>query len=151
MLDYTEERENTRANLLLHVLANTGIRSGELQHITIEAVNAGFAEFLHYKKVRKVLLPDGLSKMLREYANNQGILTGPIFITKLGNPINQRSLGTDLKKIASKVGINKEKINPTAFRILFANTYYEKYGNLSDLTDLLGVKDLNMAILYIKD
>jgi|GEM_PF-2396681 len=150
MLKYTEETKNFRVNLLLRVLAITGIRSGEIQYITVEAVNAGFSGFIHYKKPRNVLLPNSLCKHLTDYAKSQGITTGPIFITKQGNPMHQRNIGTDLKRIAVKVDIPKDKINPTAFRILFANTYYEKYGDLSGLTDLLGVKDLNMTVLYVK-
>jgi len=151
MLEYTKETENIRANLLIRVLAVTGIRSGEIQYITAETVSAGFAEFHHCKSPRKVLLPKSLCKLLLEYATTEGIVSGPVFITKNGNPIHQRNIGTDLKKIAAKVGVSKNKINATAFRLLFANTYYEKYGDVSGLTDLLGVKDFNMAVLYIKE
>jgi len=151
MLDYTKETENMRMNLLLRVLATTGIRSGEIHHITAEAVRAGVSEFVHHKKPRKVLLPDGLCKLLGDYVNSQKIISGPVFLTQKGNPIHQRNIGTELKKIAAKVGIPKEKISPTALRILFANTYYKKYGDLSGLTDLLGVKDLNMTVLYVKE
>jgi len=150
MLDYTEETKNIRMNLLLRVLAITGIRSGELHHITVEAVDAGGVEFVHHKKPRKVILPASLCTLLCDYIDSKKILAGPIFITQKGNPIHQRNVGTELKKIAAMAGISKDKINPTAFRILFANTYYKKYGDLSGLTDLLGVKDLNMAVLYIK-
>jgi len=151
MLEYTEETENIRMNLLLRLLAITGIRSGELHYITVEAVDVGVSEFTHHKKPRKVLLPNSLCKLLKDYVNANKILSGPIFLTQTGNPIHQRNVGTELKKIASMVDIPKDKINPTAFRILFANTYYKKYGDLSGLTDLLGVKNLNMAVLYIKE
>jgi len=151
MLEYTEKKGKVKMNLLLRVLAITGIRSGEIQHITVEAVDAGYAEFIHHKKNRKVLLPENLRKRLKDYADAQDITFGPIFISRNGNPIHQRGIGTELKTIAEKVGIPKNKINPTAFRILFANTYYEKYGDLSGLTDLLGVKDMNMSVLYIKE
>ena len=151
MLAYTKETDNARMNLLLRVLAVTGIRSGEIQHITAEAVNAGFSEFIHHKNPRKVLLPEGLRRILKEYADSQGITAGPVFITRNGNPVHQRGIGAELKKIAENAGIPKDKINPTAFRILFANTYYEKYGDLSGLTDLLGVKDLSMSVLYVTE
>ena len=151
MLDYTEKTENIQANLLIRVLAVTGIRSGEIQHITIEAVNAGVSEFVHHRQPRKVLLPGGLCRLLSDYAISQKIVVGPIFITRNGNPIHQRGIGTYLKKIAANVDIPTDKINPTAFRILFAKAYYEKYNDLSGLTDLLGVKDLDMAVLYVKE
>ena len=151
LLDYTEKVGKTGMNLLLHVLATTGIRSGEIAHITIEAVDIGFAEFVHHRNPRKVLLPDRLRTRLKEYAHAQGIRSGAIFVTRNGTPIHQRNIGSELKKIAAAVDIPKDKVNPTAFRILFAKTYYEKYGDLSGLTDLLGVKDLNMSVLYIKE
>jgi len=151
MLDYTEKTRDIRANLLLRTLAVTGIRSGEIQHITVEAVATGVAKFIHYKKPRKVLLPNNLCNLLKDYACSQHIISGPIFITIHGNPIHQRNIGAILKKIAVKVDIPKDKINPTAFRVLFADTYYKKYGDLSGLTDLLGVKNMNMAVLYVKD
>ena len=151
MLAYTEKTGDSRTHLLLRTLALTGIRSGEIQHITVEAVKAGYTAFIHHKQPRKVLLPDSLCRTLREYADSQNIISGPIFLTRNGLPVHPRNIGTELKQIAEKVGIPKDKINPTAFRILFANTYYEKYDDLSGLTDLLGVKDLNMTVLYVKE
>ncbi|MCL2190284.1 MAG: tyrosine-type recombinase/integrase [Defluviitaleaceae bacterium] len=150
MLEYTEKTD-AKANLLLRVLATTGIRSGEIHHITVEAVAVGSASFIHHKKPRKVLLPLGLCKMLSNYAQDQGITAGPVFISRRGNPIHQRGIGVYLKNIAENVGIERDKINPTAFRILFANVYYQKYGDLSGLTDLLGVTKLDMTVLYVQE
>ena len=121
MLAYTEKKNKRRANLLLRVLATTGIRSGEVRHITVEAVDVGYASFVHHKKPQKVLLPEKLRERLRDYANMQSITTGPLFITRNGNLIHQRSIGSELKKIAEKVNIPKDKISPTTLRLLFAN------------------------------
>ena len=151
MLAYTEKTGNIRTHLLLRTLTLTGIRSGEIQYITVEAAKAGYAAFTHHKHPRKVLLPDNLSRTLKNYADSQDITSGPIFLTRNGLPVHPRNIGTELKQIAEKAGISKDKINPTAFRILFANTYYEKYDDLSGLTDLLGVKDLYMTVLYVKE
>jgi site-specific recombinase XerD len=56
-----------------------------------------------------------------------------------------------LKDLADAAGVDRSKVSPTALRQLFAKTYYDKFGDLAGLTDILGIKEIEQAALYVKN
>ena len=68
-------------SMLLQTIGSTGIRISELRFITVESLEVGRAEIYNKGKSRVVLLPVELSRMLKKYCREAGILTGSIFVT----------------------------------------------------------------------
>jgi site-specific recombinase XerD len=138
-----------RAGLLAEVFARTGIRTGELAYLTVDALERGYFVTIWRDITRKVVLPSALLERLTRYVNGQNIDAGPIFVTRTGKAMNQRDAYWLLKALADAAGIDRNKVNPMTLRQLFAKTYFDKFGDLMGLTDLLGIKEIEQAALYV--
>ena len=55
-----------------------------------------------------------------------------------------------MKYIAKKAGVPLERVYPHSLRHLFAKTYMEKIGDLTELSDLLGHSRLETTWIYTK-
>ena len=75
-------------------------------------------------KIRQVLLPKKLCKILKGYIKSQNIKSGSVFITKSGRPLDRCAIWKMLKKLCETAGVSKDKVFPHNFRHLFARTFY---------------------------
>lgn len=149
LLDEAQRRKNTRLYLLLQTLCATGIRVGELQHITLEAVRERRAEVLCKGKCRVILLPHALCRLLRRYAARQGVRAGSIFVTRGGRPMDRSNIWAEMKKLCAAAGVARSKVFPHNLRHLFARTYYSREKDLTKLADLLGHSNVNTTRIYV--
>lgn len=72
----------TQLSYVLQAICGTGIRVSELQYITVEAVRAGKAVVNCKNKLRIILIPASLQKLLTKYIKKSGIKAGSIFVHK---------------------------------------------------------------------
>ena len=86
------KRKSERLYLLMQAICSTGIRVSEVRYITIDAVKRGVAEINCKGKCRQVFLPRLLCQILKQYIKEQKIKSGPIFITKNGNPLDRSNI-----------------------------------------------------------
>ena len=70
-----------RSYLLVKVFALTGIRVGELERVTAEAVKEGRLLITADGEQRYVPLPNCLRRELLDYLDRQRIRDGPVFVT----------------------------------------------------------------------
>ena len=54
------------------------------------------------------------------YIKVNGIVDGPVFITRNENPVDRRNIWSELQKIGEAVGVDKGKLHPHNFRHYFA-------------------------------
>ena len=148
MLDYAWKTGRKKYYMLMRVLAGTGIRVGELQYITVEAIKEGSTDVYNKGKVREIIISNELSDMLLEYCREENIDTGVLFEGNKGKAISRNAVWQMLTRLAGGVGVNKKKACPHSFRHLFAKTYMEKYGNLAELGDILGHSSLETTRIY---
>lgn len=80
---------NRRLGLVIETICGTGIRVSELEYITVDAVRAGKAEIVLKGKVRVILMPGQLIRKLLEYAGEQNISSGGIFMTRNGKNLSR--------------------------------------------------------------
>ncbi len=139
---------NDRLFLLLETLAASGIRVSEVPFITREAVVQGSAEIACKGTRRTILLPEALCAALLAYARREGIEKGPIFVTRSGTPLDRSNIWSEMKRLAARAGIPREKVFPHNFRHLFARTYYEKQRDIVRLADILGHGSINTTRIY---
>lgn len=148
LLQAAKAKQNERLYLLLQTVCSTGIRVSELMHITVEAVITGKAEISCKGKRRTVFLPDKLCKMLKRYIRERKILSGPVFVTKNGNPLDRSNIWSDMKKLCATADVSEKKVFPHNLRHLFARTYYSLQKDVVRLADILGHSSVNTTRIY---
>lgn len=148
LLKEAERKGNKRMNLLIQTLGATGIRVSELPFITVEAAASGRATVSLKGKTRLVLLPSELRKKLMAYADEKGICSGSIFITRTGRTMDRSNILHAMKKLSMCAHVKPSKVYPHNLRHLFACTYYQKEKDLSHLADLLGHSNINTTRIY---
>lgn len=149
MLAVAKERKSMRNNMILKVLAMTGMRVGELQYLTVDALEQGKILVKKKGKYREVYLQESLIALLKEYCEKEKIRSGYLFFgRKKGKPLDTTGVWKILKKIAETAGIDPEKVYPHSFRHLFAKTYMEQIGNVLELADILGHSNVETTRRY---
>lgn len=140
---------NERLNLLIQTICGTGIRVGELEFITVEAVKCGEAIVSLKGKTRSVFIVQELKKKLLRYAAEQNITTGQIFITRNGKPISRTNIWREMKNLCEEANVNPDKVSPHNLRHLFARTFYGLEKDIAKLADILGHSSINTTRIYI--
>lgn len=148
MLEYARKSGRMKYYYIMKTLAQTGIRISELRYFTVEALAARKIQVNGKGKIREIYLPEGLIRELRKYCITERITSGVIFMGNTRNPIGRASVYKMLSRIGESAGISKEKVHPHSFRHLFAVTYMNCYGNLTELADILGHSNLETTRIY---
>lgn len=142
------KRNNARLSLILQTICATGIRVSELKFITIEAVQTGRTEISNKGKRRVIFLPQQLRKLLRKYAQKHGKISGPVFTTRTGKPLDRSNIWRDMKALCTEAKVAPEKVFPHNLRHLFARTFYSLEHDLSRLADILGHSSIVTTRIY---
>ena len=148
LLTAAKQKKNERLYYLMQTICSSGIRVSELSAITIEAIKNRKANINCKGKMRVVLLPKELCKMLTEYAKEQKITSGPVFITKTGKPLDRSTIWKMMKALCESAGVDREKVFPHNLRHLFARTYYSIQKDIVRLADILGHSSVNTTRIY---
>lgn len=148
LLVAAKQKKNERLYYLMQTICSSGIRVSELSAITIEAVRNHKANINCKGKMRVVILPKDLCKMLVEYARGEKITSGSIFITKTGKPLDRSTIWKMMKALCESAGVDREKVFPHNLRHLFARTYYSIQKDIVRLADILGHSSVNTTRIY---
>ena len=140
--------KNKRLYYLMQTICSTGIRVSELKFITVESLSEGRAVINCKGKMREVIIPSKLCKILKKYANQRGINTGCIFCTSTGKPIDRSNIWSDMKKLCKSANVEESKVFPHNLRHLFARTYYSLQKDIVRLADILGHSNVNTTRIY---
>lgn len=137
-----------RLSLLMQTICSTGIRVSEHRFITVEAARCGQAEVRMKGKHRIVFLEKKLCKVLLKYAKEQRILSGSIFVTVSGKPLDRCNIWAEMKKLCDTAGVSRDKVFPHNLRHLFARMYYGIEHDIVRLADILGHSSINTTRSY---
>ncbi len=148
LLSAARNKKNQRLYLLMQTICSSGIRVSELKFITVEAIIRGVAKISCKGKCRQVFLPRQLCTTLKQYAKEQKIKSGAIFITKNGNPLDRSNIWSDMKKLCRAANVPENKVFPHNLRHLFARTYYNLQKDIVRLADILGHSSVNTTRIY---
>ena len=148
LLDAAKAKSNQRLYLLMQTICSSGIRVSELQHVTFEAIKLGKATINCKGKVRIVILPKELCRMLTEYAKAKKITSGSVFITKTGKPLDRSTIWKMMKALCESAKVSKCKVFPHNLRHLFARTFYTLQKDIVRLADILGHSSVNTTRIY---
>ena len=148
LLHAAKRKENSRLYFVMQTICSTGIRVSELSFITVEAVEDGQAQINCKGKLRRVILPKALCKMLKQYIKERKIKSGSVFVTKNGKPLDRSNICHDMKKLCESAHVSREKVFPHNLRHLFARTYYSVQKDIVRLADILGHSNINTTRIY---
>jgi len=140
---------NEQLNLVIQTICATGIRVSELQYFTAEAVRAGQVTVACKNKTRTILVPGKLRKLLLSYAKRKQILSGVLFVTRGGVPMNRSNIWAAMKRLCEAAGVKASKVFPHNLRKLFARTFYGIEKDIAKLADILGHSSINTTRIYI--
>lgn len=151
MLRVAEEAGKQKIFYIMKTIAGTGIRIGELKYVTVAAVKNGYTQIWNKGKYRNIYFSDQLCRELTEYCREMAIEEGVIFEGRYkGRAITSASVWKSLKNIAKQAEIPAETVYPHSLRHLFAKSYMEKIGDITELADLLGHSRLETTWIYTK-
>lgn len=137
-----------RLCLAIQTICATGIRVSELQYITTNAITEGKTTISCKGKNRVILIPAKLCKLLKKYVINHNIVSGAIFITASGKPLDRSNLWKKMKQLCDIAGVSQAKVYPHNLRHLFARTYYSQQKDITRLADILGHSSINTTRIY---
>ena len=148
LLKAAKSKNNQRLYYLMQTICSSGLRVSELKYVTTDAVRCGQA-IIHCKgKMRIVILPKQLCKMLKGYIKENNIKSGSVFVSKNGKPLDRSNIWSDMKKLCESAGVSKDKVFPHNLRHLFARTYYSIQKDVVRLADILGHSNVNTTRIY---
>lgn len=142
-------KRNTQLNLVIQTICGTGIRVSELQYFTVEAIRYGEITVDCKSKTRTILIPGKLKNLLLNYAKQNGVTTGAIFITRTGKTLDRSNIWAAMKKLCEIAGVKASKVFPHNLRKLFARTFYSIEKDIAKLADILGHSSINTTRIYI--
>lgn len=150
LLKAAKSKGNRKLNLIMQTICATGIRVSELKYICAESLKSGIAQVNMKGKLRIIIIPKELCKMLKKYAAEQKISSGSIFVTKI-LPLDRTNIWKLMKSLCESANVDKGKIFPHNLRHLFAHTFYSIEKDIVRLADILGHSSVNNTRIYTMD
>ena len=148
LLQAAKSRRNYQLYALLQTICATGIRVSEHKYITVESIKKGKTTIINKGKVREIIIPTELQKILSHYCCINQIKTGSIFVSRNGNPLDRSNIWTAMKSLCHDAHVDPSKVFPHNLRHLFAITYYRLEKDLDTLASLLGHSSINTTRIY---
>ena len=149
LLSAAERCGRARLTLLMEAICATGIRVSEVKYLTVEAARAGRAEIALKGKIRTILIPGKLCRKLLQYAREQNIASGEIFLTRGGNSLSRKQIWADMKDLCRQAGVAPSKVFPHNLRHLFARIFYRVCRDVAKLADVLGHSSIETTRIYL--
>lgn len=149
LLAAAQRQGKPRLKLLLETICATGVRVSELKYITVEAAAHGSAEVALKGKIRMILLPGKLCRKLRQYAREQKIASGEIFLTGSGKSISRKQIWAEMKALCRQAGVEPSRVFPHNLRHLFATEFYRVCRDIVKLADVLGHSSIETTRIYL--
>jgi site-specific recombinase XerD len=148
MVRAADAKGDERLALLTQTLCALGLRVSELRAVTVESLKTGEAHIQNKGKLRTILLPDALCRKLAAYCKRRGIVSGSVFVTRTGRPLDRSNVWKMLKKLAQAAKVLAKKVFPHNLRHLFARTHYAKFKDIVRLADILGHSSIETTRIY---
>lgn len=148
LLEAAKETKNFRLHMAMQTICATGIRIGELQYITVAAVQAGSVIVNCKGKIRTIVLPPKLCACLKRYIRRNKIKSGPLFISKNGKVLDSSAICSEMKALCERACVERSKVHPHNLRHLFARTFYEQTKDVVKLASLLGHSSIETTRIY---
>lgn len=111
-----------RSYLLIKLFATTNLPLQCLNALTAEIVMQGDGTLQCGENDFRFRCPSGLRTELLDYMSRNGIQSGPVFVTRRGQPLSRVNIFRSLQDICRAAGVPEEKGNPRSLRNLYKDT-----------------------------
>lgn len=108
--------------LMVKVFATVGVAVQELSRVTVEAVRDGKVVTFPNRVRQEFRVPPCVQKELLEFAGEQGISTGPVFVSKSGKNVSRSRVTGMIQGLAQDACVAEEKCTPRCLRKLYQAT-----------------------------
>jgi site-specific recombinase XerD len=155
--DYTYFKNCLKRNnelfwyFVIRFLTATGARVSELIQIKVEHVKIGYLD-LYSKggKLRRIYIPKALQGEAVCWLEGKQQESGFIFLNKHKERITTRGISGQLKKLATRYGIDPIVVYPHSFRHRFAKNFLERFNDIAFLADLMGHENIETTRIYLR-
>ena len=141
-------QKKERLSLLIQTICCTGIRVSEHQFVTVEGVREGMIQITNKGKTRAIILPRELCRVLLAHCARRRIMTGPVFVTRSGRPMNRTNIWHEMKNLCRAAKVAPDKVFPHNLRHLFAVCFYQLEKDVVRLADILGHSSIETTRIY---
>lgn len=150
MYEYAKDSNKEKYYYIIKFMGYTGARISEVVKCDEKSVKQGYMEIISKgNKFRRIYIPENLQKEMLGWIKISKI-EGYVFKNKYGQVITPRGISQELKKIASILNIDNEKVHPHSFRHLFAIEFLRNNKDITLLADLLGHSNLDTTKIYLR-
>lgn len=112
LLETARDLGKERTYLLIKLFAAVDLPLQDLPMVTVEAVRTGRLEPKENGSPAQTLLPTFLREELLAYARRSGVVSGPLFLGRGGEPLKRGTVTDSIKRICQQAGVDKEKGTP---------------------------------------
>jgi len=123
LLQMAKRMGRRRSYLLIKTMVNAGLKTQELPQLTVEALGRGEAVTTSHGLQRRVPIPEPLRGELWNWAAQEGVNSGPVFVTKEGTPMVHSAVWKEVKLVCRSTGLAEEKGTPRSLSRLYQTTY----------------------------
>lgn len=102
------QNDKTRLAMMIQVLCHMDLRFCELEKLTVEALKQKEVEVVRRHRYKKIEIPDRIAEDLCTYIKHEQIVSGTIFCTSKGSPIDRSNFRKDIKKLCAMAGVEEE-------------------------------------------
>jgi len=148
LVKQADKEGNQRLSYIIQTIGSLGIRVSELSYITVESLNQKAVCINSKGKIRYILLTASLVKLLKAYCTQEKRVSGSIFVTRTGRPVDRRNIWSSMKALCRRAGVDESKVFPHNLRHLFARCFYEKEKDIVRLADYLGHSSVETTRRY---
>ena len=150
LVETAERLHKYRLARTIETICVLGIRVSELKFVTVESLDMRTLTVRNKGKTRTILISAELAKKLRAYCRQNGIKSGPVFVTRTGKTMRRTQIWAEMKWLCRAAGVEASKVFPHNLRHLFAVTHYRQHKDIVRLADLLGHSSVNTTRIYLK-
>ena len=136
---------------VIRFISATGARVSELIQIKVEHVKLGYLD-LYSKggKLRRIYIPKPLQADALSWLDKLLRKSGFVFLNYRGKQITSRGIASQLKKLATRYGIDAVTIYPHSFRHRFAKNFLDRCNDVVFLADLMGHESVETTRIYLR-
>ena len=118
--------DRERTYLLVKLFVLTGLRVGEVPHVTVAAVESGRMKAAGPGgKTGYRSIPTCLREELQNYLRRTGVSAGQVFVTRNGRPMRRTQISMEIRALSQTARVAEEKCNPRCLRKLYLATQAE--------------------------
>lgn len=121
------QNDRERLAMMIQVLCHMDIRFCELDRLTVESLETKVVEVVRKRHYKKIEIPEKIAEDLLFYVEHKRIMSGIIFRTNNGAPIDRSNFRKDIKKLCVLAGVGEEfgSIGHIKHVVLDEYPYYE--------------------------